>query len=264
MRDLIAYCGLDCETCEARIATLNDNRTLREKVAKEWSELNGVEITPEMINCLGCRVEGVKTPYCESICPIRQCALEKGVETCMDCAEIKTCEKAAPIRESDAAKCRIILLNGASSSGKSTIARELKNALEGVDAKIISIDDYLKMSADEPIWEDDVFEIMPRMCSDLTNALHDGKTVIIDHVITSERIYNALLRAAAGYRMKTVLVTCSADVLRERERERGNRCAGSAENSQKYLYPRDGYDMCVDSGEESIDEIVNAITGGIV
>ena len=62
MKEFIAYCGLNCETCEARMATMNNDDTLRKKVAKLWSELNGVEITPEMINCAGCRIEGVKTP----------------------------------------------------------------------------------------------------------------------------------------------------------------------------------------------------------
>ena len=51
----------------------NDNE-LRKKVSKEWTELNGVEITPEMINCTGCRMPGVKTVYCDSLCLIRQCA----------------------------------------------------------------------------------------------------------------------------------------------------------------------------------------------
>ena len=50
MRKLIAYCGLDCEKCDARIATLNDDSALREKTAKLWSELNGVTITADMIN----------------------------------------------------------------------------------------------------------------------------------------------------------------------------------------------------------------------
>ena len=63
MKKLIAYCGLDCESCDARTATLNNDNALREKVARLWSELNGVEITPEMINCEGCRVDGVKTPF---------------------------------------------------------------------------------------------------------------------------------------------------------------------------------------------------------
>ena len=58
MKEYIAYCGLDCETCEARMATMNNDDALRVKVAKEWSELNGVEITPEMVNCVGCRIDG--------------------------------------------------------------------------------------------------------------------------------------------------------------------------------------------------------------
>ena len=93
MKDFIAYCGLDCETCDARIATLHNDQALREKVAKLWSELNNVEITPDMIHCDGCRIDGAKTPYCESLCPIRQCALGKHVGTCGDCAEMETCAK---------------------------------------------------------------------------------------------------------------------------------------------------------------------------
>ena len=67
MKKFIAYCGLDCESCEARIATIRNDDALREKVAKLWSELNGVEITPEMINCVGCRMDGVKSQHCESL-----------------------------------------------------------------------------------------------------------------------------------------------------------------------------------------------------
>lgn len=89
---LIAYCGLDCEKCDARTATLNDDHTLREKTAQFWTELNQVEITPEMINCVGCRVDGVKTPYCQNLCSIRQCAIDKGYTTCGDCLEALQCE----------------------------------------------------------------------------------------------------------------------------------------------------------------------------
>ena len=87
----------DCERCEARLATVRNDEALRESVARRWSALNGVEITPEMINCAGCRVDGVKTPYCESLCPIRQCALQKCAETCGNCAEMETCEKVGMI-----------------------------------------------------------------------------------------------------------------------------------------------------------------------
>ena len=98
---LIAYCGLNCENCSARIATINDDQELRKKVAKEWSELNQAHITPEMINCLGCRVEGPKTPYCESLCPIRICAMRKGYSTCRDCSERHECPKLSQILRYD-------------------------------------------------------------------------------------------------------------------------------------------------------------------
>ena len=45
-----------------------------------------------MINCVGCRIDGIKTPYCEALCPIRQCALESNVETCGGCDCMETCE----------------------------------------------------------------------------------------------------------------------------------------------------------------------------
>lgn len=97
MENSIAFCGLDCEKCEARLATIKKDDALRKKVAKEWSELNGIEITPEMIHCEGCKADGKKTVYCESLCPIRQCALDRGVKNCGKCAKMKACEKVGMI-----------------------------------------------------------------------------------------------------------------------------------------------------------------------
>ena len=147
----------------------------------------------------------------------------------------------------------VIVLNGPSSAGKSSIAKVLQQLLldSGTDTVILSLDDYLQMSANEPIWEDDVFAIMPHLCEDILEALQDGKTVIIDHVITSFRIWQALCNAVSRSQMKTVLVRCDAETLRRREAERGDRCAGSAEASLQYLYPKTGYDLCVDSSNKS-------------
>ena len=97
MKPLIGFCGLDCERCEARIATIHQDEALREKVAESWSRLNGAEITPAMIHCEGCRVDGIKTPYCESLCPIRQCALERRESTCGSCGQRNDCEKLSAI-----------------------------------------------------------------------------------------------------------------------------------------------------------------------
>lgn len=91
MKEFIAICGLDCEKCDARIATLNNDDELRAKTAKLWSTLNGVEITAEMINCVGCQAEGVKTPFCETVCPIRKCALSKNLASCCNCIKMDQC-----------------------------------------------------------------------------------------------------------------------------------------------------------------------------
>ena len=92
MRNMIGYCGLNCETCDAYLATIHDDQALREKTAKLWAELNHVPILPEHINCEGCRADGRKTLYCDTLCGIRQCALKKGVTTCGDCPDWEKCQ----------------------------------------------------------------------------------------------------------------------------------------------------------------------------
>lgn len=91
MRPNIAYCGLDCEQCDAYIATLHDDQALREKTAKLWAELNHAPILPEHIHCQGCRADGAKTVFCEQLCAVRRCARQRGVDTCGDCPEVETC-----------------------------------------------------------------------------------------------------------------------------------------------------------------------------
>lgn len=93
MNPLIACCGLDCEACDARIATITNDNALREKAAALWSKLNGVTITPDMMNCTGCRAEGAKTPFCDSLCPIHNCVREKRLETCAQMDVCQTLER---------------------------------------------------------------------------------------------------------------------------------------------------------------------------
>ena len=88
---LIGCYGLDCEKCDARIATLTNDNTLREKTAALWTKLNGVTILPEMINCTGCRIEGAKTPFCDKLCPAHNCVREKKLDTCADCEKMDKC-----------------------------------------------------------------------------------------------------------------------------------------------------------------------------
>ncbi len=103
MKERIGYCGLDCEKCDAYLATIHDDQALREKTAKLWAQLNQAPILPEHINCMGCRGDGVKTVFCEHMCAIRQCALKRGVTTCGGCPELESCQTVGAIFQNNSA-----------------------------------------------------------------------------------------------------------------------------------------------------------------
>ena len=84
---MLAYCGLDCEKCEAYIATKTNDDVLREKVAKEWTEIYNVPVKKEDINCLGCKGDGIKVMYCEQLCEVRKCAIANKVNNCSECKD---------------------------------------------------------------------------------------------------------------------------------------------------------------------------------
>ena len=145
---------------------------------------------------------------------------------------------------------QIILLNGPSSSGKSTLAKALRALIRekrNEDYAIVSIDDFLEMSQDQAIYEDDVFAISGRLCQRALAALETTPGVIVDHVITSERIFRQLQTACGDVPLRPVRVSCPPEVLLAREKARGNRSPGSAEASLAYLCPKDGYELTVDT-----------------
>ena len=148
------------------------------------------------------------------------------------------------------AGAQAVLLNGPSSSGKSTLAKALQALIENRGSgryEMVSIDDFMKGSPEETIYEDDVYAISGDLCEKALEILGSGSGVIIDHVITSERIFTQLKETLSAYPLRLVNISCPLDVLRERERARGDRCPGSAEASAEYLYPKDGYEMTVDT-----------------
>ena len=160
----------------------------------------------------------------------------------------------------------IILLNGPSSSGKSTLAKNLQTLLKETRSEqyeIASIDDFMKISTEETIYEDDVFEISGDLCEAVLDMIKTAHGVIIDHVITSERIFAQLKEMLNGYPLFTVHVECPLEVLIAREEARHNRCIGSAEASYTYLYPKDGYDLTVNTHSRTSKECAARILEAI-
>ncbi|NHJ12254.1 MAG: DUF3795 domain-containing protein [Candidatus Thorarchaeota archaeon] len=91
MTEIIAYCGLDCTACDAFKATRTENLEQKKRIAERWNQQFNKEFTTQDIECDGClssRISG----WCRSICQVRPCAIERGVETCAHCDDY-LCEK---------------------------------------------------------------------------------------------------------------------------------------------------------------------------
>lgn len=83
----IAYCGLDYSLCPAFLATSLEDQGLRQKTAREWSNIYDSPIDACQINCLGCQqTQGPRFFICQQ-CTIRGCGHDKGLLTCADCPE---------------------------------------------------------------------------------------------------------------------------------------------------------------------------------
>ena len=99
MERIIACCGLNCATCDARIATMANDNELRKSTAEKWQKLyNSPEIAPESINCTGCTEPGVKLGHW-SECQVRNCAIAKGYKTCSECKDLTICAIISPIHK---------------------------------------------------------------------------------------------------------------------------------------------------------------------
>lgn len=162
----------------------------------------------------------------------------------------------------NAEKPKMIVLNGTSSSGKSTLSLALKNYLESKSGKIfsvVSIDDYLSISVNETIYEDDVFEASSAMCKNLRDSANLQINIIVDHVITSKRIFLQLIYSVKKYDIYLIHVTSPIHELRRRELLRGDRPVGAAESSLKYLFPSETYDLTIDTFQFSAKECLQQI-----
>ena len=89
------YCGYTCpEECKFRKATLANDAELKKEAFGIWKieERYGVSFDADKAFCHGCKTDkpaGVVTANCT----VRSCAMEKGLDACIECDELTTCDK---------------------------------------------------------------------------------------------------------------------------------------------------------------------------
>lgn len=90
MERIVACCGIECDKCDAYLATKNNDDELRRTTAENWSKMFNANIEAKDINCLGCSSE-VLFSHCNE-CNIRKCNVEKSQENCSRCSDY-SCDK---------------------------------------------------------------------------------------------------------------------------------------------------------------------------
>ncbi len=82
----VAYCGIDCTTCEEHQVTVDGAPADREALLGYWRH-EYPDATMDFVTCHGCREHGTRLFFLCNKCKIRQCAMEKKVGTCACCDE---------------------------------------------------------------------------------------------------------------------------------------------------------------------------------
>lgn len=158
---------------------------------------------------------------------------------------------------------RIVLLNGPSSAGKSSISHALAAALPTpwFELPLDLIGAVRADKDDDP--EADVPALLRRTRAGYHRVLAEmaaaGNDVIADHVLSEPWRIRDLLDVCEGVDVLLVHVRCSADELARRERERGDRVVGAAARQLDLVFAHGDCDLEVDSTTRSPEDIATEI-----
>jgi chloramphenicol 3-O phosphotransferase len=164
---------------------------------------------------------------------------------------------------------RIVVLNGASSAGKSAIARAFQELAPGVFLNF-SIDTILytlpastvaRLERGEEKADPELVRAFYACVAALASLGHD---LVIDHAIVSEREAELLRAAVGSHRTLFVALDCPPEVLAERERQRGDRRIGMAAAQFERVHRWLTYDLRIDTSattpEAAAQRIVTALS----
>ena len=159
----------------------------------------------------------------------------------------------------------VILLNGTSSSGKTTIAKALQAALPEPYLHM-SIDGFVHQLPDSVLdRQEALIEEMPRLLAGFHAATaataFAGCNLIVDHVLEDPSWLDACVAAFGDLKVAFVGVMCPLAELERREAARGDRLRGLARYQHDRVHSHGIYDLKVDTSVMSVEECVRAICG---
>lgn len=153
----------------------------------------------------------------------------------------------------------IFVLHGASSAGKTTIGRALQREL-GSSCVYVDVDSLWGSLPQDTVVGAKVF-------TDLTDVLFAqaarwaslGYQVVADTVFENRECVAICARHCEGHDTYLVAVTCSLEVLEQREQARGDRRVGLARGQAMRVHTYVASDLMVDSSTQAPDTCVSVI-----
>jgi chloramphenicol 3-O phosphotransferase len=192
-----------------------------------------------------------------------------GSESFLKSAELTDGSSSSEVGQLEtAAPGKIIFLNGASSSGKSTLARGMQAKLR-IPFWHISIDHLRaahvlpdsRIESGEFLWRqmrpsffDGFHRCLPALCE-------AGNNLIVEHIVETSDWMNRLLRLLGHLDVFFVGLHCSLSELEQREIERGDRRIGQAKLDYETVHTFGTYDLEVTSTEspaQNVEKIICA------
>jgi len=168
----------------------------------------------------------------------------------------------------------ILILNGTSSAGKTSLVRALQRRLETpyLDA---GLDKFLFMLPgrylDRPLWDEVLglavqagpsgLQLVAGMHQSIAALARSGNNVLADHVLVEPAWAEACAQLFADLPAYLIAVRCPLEVVEARERARENRTLGQARAQFEVVHRYAHYDFEVDTSVASPEACAEQIAG---
>lgn len=161
----------------------------------------------------------------------------------------------------------VVVLNGTSSSGKTTIARALQAIAPrlflnfSIDSILYTLPPAIVERLERGEWAGDIrfLELVRAFYACVGELLSLGHDLVIDHAVVTQAEAEMLRAAVAGHQVLLVGLDCPVEVLAGRERNRGDRRPGLAAAQCERIHRWLEYDLRIDSARVSPEEAARVI-----
>lgn len=160
---------------------------------------------------------------------------------------------------------KIVLLNGASSAGKSTLARGLQAALPepfwhySIDHLLAAnILPHERIKQGDFAWRDLRTAFFDGFHSSIPALAEAGNNLIVEHIVETRPWMDRLLHLLGALDVFFVGIHCPLPELERREKARGDRPLGDAQRDFEITHTFGSYDFEVNS-TQPLDENVQAV-----